>query len=118
MILGVDWLAKHSPIEFNFQKLSMRIHNEEQEVVLMGEDTSTRLRMLRGSRLKRWLKKQAYGVVAQPVAVKEEDGTGQTPAKISQVLDQYKDVFEEPKGMPPTRSHDHQIVLKEGAKPF
>jgi hypothetical protein len=27
-------------------------------------------------------------------------------------------VFEEPKGLPPIRSHDHQIVLKEGSQPI
>ncbi|XP_027170262.1 uncharacterized protein LOC113770100 [Coffea eugenioides] len=118
MILGVDWLARHSPIEFDFKDLSMKIHQGKHEVVLRGEDNSVKIRGLKGNRLKRWLRKQAYGVVAQLAAVMEVDDPGQTPAEISQVLDQYKDVFEEPKGMPPTKSHDHQIILKEGARPF
>ncbi|XP_071933266.1 uncharacterized protein [Coffea arabica] len=75
IILRVDWLAKHSPIEFNFKELSMMIHKGEQEIVLRGEDTSTSLKMIRGSRLDRWLRKQAYGMVGQLVAIKEEDGT-------------------------------------------
>ena len=96
----------------------MKNHQGKQEVVLMGEDISTTLRGLKGGKLAKWLRKQAYGVVAQLVAVEEEENPGQLPAKIRQVLDQYKDVFEEPKGMPPTRGHEHQIVLKEGANPF
>ncbi|XP_027155252.1 uncharacterized protein LOC113755447 [Coffea eugenioides] len=118
MILGVDWLANHSPIEFNFRELNMKIHQGKQEVVLKGKDISTMLRGLKRGKLAKWLRKQAYGVVAQLVAVEEEENPGQLPAKIRQVLDQYKDVFEEPKGMPPTRGHEHQIVLKEGANPF
>ncbi|XP_071924950.1 uncharacterized protein [Coffea arabica] len=118
MILGVDWLAKHSPIEFNFMELSMKILKGKQEIILIGDDSSTKLEILKGGRLAKWLRKQEYGVVAQLVTVGKEERPGQIPIEINYVLDQYKDVFEEPKGMPPTRSHDHQIVLKEGARPF
>nr|XP_027118736.1 uncharacterized protein LOC113735978 [Coffea arabica] len=118
MILGVDWLAKHSPIEFNFRKLSMKIHQGRQEVVLQGEGDIIKLKGLNGGRLAKWLRKQSYGVVAQLVAVEEEGSAAQLPAEIRQILEQYRDVFEEPKGMPPTRGHEHQINLKEGAKPF
>ena len=68
--------------------------------------------------MEKWLKRQTYGVIAQLVAVEEEGNPDQIPTEISQVIEQYRDVFAEPKGMPPTRSHDHQIVLKEEAKPF
>ncbi|XP_071914038.1 uncharacterized protein [Coffea arabica] len=118
MILGVDWLAKHSPIEFNFRELSMKIHQGRQEVVLKWEGVITKLKGLNGGRLAKWLRKQPYGVVAQLVAVEEEGSATQLPAEIRQILEQYKDVFEEPKGMPPVRGHEHQIDLKEGAKPF
>ncbi|KAE8673195.1 hypothetical protein F3Y22_tig00111807pilonHSYRG00050 [Hibiscus syriacus] len=32
-------------------------------------------------------------------------------------LGEFKEVFEEPKGMPPSRKHDHAIVLKQGTQP-
>lgn len=33
------------------------------------------------------------------------------------LLDQFEDIFQE-EGLPPTRSHDHKIVLKEGTQPI
>ena len=38
------------------------------------------------------------------------------PEKIQTLLSGYEDVFVEPKGLPPNRSHDHAIHLQEGAK--
>ncbi|WKA11764.1 hypothetical protein VitviT2T_029233 [Vitis vinifera] len=36
---------------------------------------------------------------------------------IYDLLNLYPEVFSEPKGLPPTRNHDHHIVLHSGAKP-
>nr|GEZ84427.1 reverse transcriptase [Tanacetum cinerariifolium] len=33
-------------------------------------------------------------------------------------IHQYKNVFDEPKGLPPARRHDHKIPLKEGSRPI
>jgi hypothetical protein len=33
-------------------------------------------------------------------------------------LDEFQTVFEEPQGLPPPRSHDHQILLKPGTSPI
>ena len=35
----------------------------------------------------------------------------------SELLAEYQDIFEEPKQLPPHRSHDHKIVFKEGTSP-
>ena len=55
MILGIDWLAKHSPIEFNLKELNMKICKGRQEVVLLGKSTNTELKMQKGSRIEKWL---------------------------------------------------------------
>jgi hypothetical protein len=34
------------------------------------------------------------------------------------LLEEFHSVFLEPKGLPPVRSHDHQILLKEGTQPI
>ena len=36
---------------------------------------------------------------------------------LHELLGSFNDVFEEPKGLPPTRSHDHKILLKEDSTP-
>lgn len=37
---------------------------------------------------------------------------------IFKLLEVFKNVFDEPKGLSPPRSHDHQILLKEGTQPI
>ena len=37
--------------------------------------------------------------------------------QIQHLLDAYADIFMEPQGLPPPRSHDHRIPLIEGTKP-
>lgn len=32
------------------------------------------------------------------------------------ILEDYRDIFQEPKGLPPHRAHDHAITLQEGAQ--
>lgn len=36
---------------------------------------------------------------------------------MTELLDRFSQVFEEPKGLPPQLSYDHAIILKEGAQP-
>lgn len=37
---------------------------------------------------------------------------------LEELLQQFSEVFLEPKGVPPTRSKDHHIKLKEGSQPM
>jgi hypothetical protein len=38
--------------------------------------------------------------------------------QVKNLLLEFEDVFQEPKGIPPSRSYDHFIVLKEGTSPI
>lgn len=49
------------------------------------------------------------------------DGTGEeldVKKDIKQVLDKYEGIFATPLGLPPSREHDHRIILKEGTSPI
>ncbi|XP_027174452.1 uncharacterized protein LOC113774084 [Coffea eugenioides] len=119
LILGVDWLAKHSPIEFDFQQLTMKFLKEKEPVILKGEAEKLKLKAIKGSRLAKWKRKQNYGITAQIYMVEEGGGDqGQIPTEMRELLVQFESIFDEPQGMPPVRSHDHAIQIKEGATPF
>jgi hypothetical protein len=48
--------------------------------------------------------------VEDSVAVKED-------MAVSAIVEEFLDVFAEPTGLPPSRSHDHAIILKQDAQP-
>ncbi|XP_071907830.1 uncharacterized protein [Coffea arabica] len=113
MVLGVDWLARYSPIEFDFRQLSMKFLQGKQPVELKREISKTKLKAIKGSKLAKWKKKQTYGITVQLYVMKEgEEDTEVIPAEMKSLLDQFEGVFAEPQGMPPRRSHDHSIPLK------
>ena len=88
-------------------------------MLLKREVEKLKLKAIKGSRLAKWRRKQAYGITAQLYVV-EEGGVDhdQMPAEMKELLRQFENVFSEPQGMPPVRSHNHAIPLKEGAAPF
>ena len=45
-----------------------------------------------------------------------DDNTDDIPWPLLEVLDKFKDVFEEPRGLPPFKGKDHHIILKDGVE--
>jgi hypothetical protein len=43
---------------------------------------------------------------------------GERNAILEELLRDYREIFNEPVGLPPTESHDHTMQLKEGAQPI
>ena len=52
------------------------------------------------------------------ISANTEDQQVSNPVKLEYLLNDYEDLFQEPKGLPPKRLHDHKIVLKEGTEPI
>ncbi|PSS36078.1 Endonuclease [Actinidia chinensis var. chinensis] len=48
--------------------------------------------------------------------VLEQEGENSSP-KVEKLLSKFEAVFQEPKGLPPLRTHDHHILLKPGEEP-
>lgn len=56
--------------------------------------------------------------VIQLNAVDVQTVSPELPPEVSHLLQQFASLFEEPKGIPPSRPGDHQIPLLHGAQPF
>lgn len=54
--------------------------------------------------------------IAQLSSVEEEEPE-LIPPPIQEILQDFQDVFKEPKGLPPSRPQDHRIPLQAGAQP-
>jgi hypothetical protein len=67
--------------------------------------------------LRRGLQK-AKGLLLQPLDNVEETELGEVGVEVNAVLQEFSDLFEEPKGLPPSRSHDHSIILHTGSRPI
>ncbi|GAU48626.1 hypothetical protein TSUD_405850 [Trifolium subterraneum] len=90
MVLGMDWLESLGNIEANFGNLSLKWEAEGKKYSIQGDPTMS-------TRQSSWKSLKAM----------------QTQWK--EILEEFEEVFNMPAGMPPTREHDHSIVLKPGA---
>ena len=48
----------------------------------------------------------------------ESSGNSEVTGQLQQLLQEYKDIFQPPEGLPPHRDIEHSIYLKEGSQPF
>ena len=63
------------------------------------------------------LRKQQRGVIAQLCSLEVQTSKLVVSPYLQKVLDKYSKVFDTPKGLPPTRDHDHAINLIPGSFP-
>jgi hypothetical protein len=64
-----------------------------------------------------FLKSSNKGVVLQLIERTSIKAVVPILEVLRELLGNFEDVFEKPKGLPPTRSHDHKILLKNDATP-
>jgi len=68
--------------------------------------------------MKKLLKKEHQGVIAQLCSLYVQKSKPYIPQDLQGIIDKHSKVFEHiPKGLPPTRNHDHDIHLIPGSVP-
>ncbi|GJZ58344.1 putative mitochondrial protein [Tanacetum coccineum] len=96
MVLGIQWLFTLGNIICNFRDLNMSFQYNGRRINLRGSQKG----------VVQWL--QVLNMVtAKPKTI-------DVPKGLQNLLEDYNDVFAIPKALPPIRSHDHRIPLKEG----
>lgn len=117
MILGVNWMRMVSPVLFDFQASSISMKWKGERVELTDQYRNGSNKILTCQTISGLQKEESY-FLCHVVAIEDEDKEGDgIPDGVRGLLHQYQDLFEEPKGLPPTRTHDHLIPLKEGSSP-
>lgn len=101
-IIGLDWLAKHSPMITHWAQQWLAFPMGNEMVVLHGDGTPGVTHALVELHL------------VQPPAT--EKGSEHCP-RILQLLEEFSSVFTEPSGLPPARQYEHHIPLIPGARP-
>ena len=120
-ILGAQWLATLGPILWDFSEMSMRFHLNDREVEWKGLTTPTN-QMIDGGEMKQEIQKERKDILLQLFAFTTKTTTTFNHQRLEpclqKVLTSFRDIFKEPKGLPPPRSHDHRIPFAQGSQPI
>ena len=130
MILGIQWLAKLKTIVYNYKEMWMAFIWQGQEVCIKG-DKPTLVETIQVEQLNGMLCNTSLIAEISLYSLHSIDSTGNEEQPMSTKLQpcalhhtgltalqvSYQEIFEEPKHLPPPRSHDHQIPLKESTDP-
>ncbi|KAL8102891.1 hypothetical protein AgCh_027425 [Apium graveolens] len=115
IILGVNWMKLVSPVVYDFQHGVITVKWKGQRLELHSDLNASTGKIIATTNTEVCLKDDVC-FLYQVVSIEgETDARVKLPPRIEKILDHYSDLFEEPHGLPPPRTHDHLIPLKEGS---
>lgn len=118
VVLGYEWLEGLGNIEINFKEHVMRVKVKGEEVELRGDPSLSQTVASLEAMMKEWKRgNEAYYIELGMMTLCSED----TPiyeqgGGIEALLEEYAELFQEAVQLPPPRSCDHAIVIKEGSQ--
>ncbi|XP_028055574.1 uncharacterized protein LOC114259749 [Camellia sinensis] len=123
-VLGAQWLSTLGPIIWDFSKLQMKFCHEGKEVVFTSL-AAPENKVVGEKEITKEFRKKKTGALLQIYSLSVQTTQGNLSAhldlelntlELQQILSYYQDVFKEPHGLPPPRTHDHKIPLKQGSE--
>ncbi|KZV31629.1 peroxidase 64 [Dorcoceras hygrometricum] len=119
VILGVDWLRTLGEVMLDWNRMRMRFQEGEKTVELRGDPTLQRSVVSLKSLCK--ITEVDFGATIFAVEMVEpgqgDKKKGIYPSEVQKVINKYRLIFDKPQGLPPTRTQDHVINIKEGQGP-
>jgi hypothetical protein len=117
-ILGYDWLKAHSPMNCHWARRTVEFMDKGRRICLQGvEPSQMHLHEIKAEQLLKWAAGNEIGAFAIVETLEATPEDNEIPPEIQAVLDQYQDVFDDPKTLPPERLLDHSIPLLPNATP-
>ena len=123
VILVIEWLAKLGTIGNNWKTPMMQFQWKGNKVLLRGDASLERSLITLKSMMKTIKKTRGGGLVE----LMKIEGTKEVnkvsipsgvPEELNNVVEQFTTVFHMPNELPPVRSKQHHVVLKEGTNPI
>ena len=114
-VLGIQWLSTFDVIHWDFQLLTMKFHYKDQQVLLQGLSPFSGTSFMDCNQLlKGSVRKGLLLQITLAADVVLEDSV---LVEVELLLQEFREVFETPIGLPPVRGHENQITLMEGSQP-
>nr|KAJ0197601.1 hypothetical protein LSAT_V11C700383600 [Lactuca sativa] len=117
LILGITWLQTLGNVTSNWRELWMSFWVDGRLITIRG-DPSLSKSLVSCKALGKLLQKEGEGFVIHVGTIKDEGDSGQNTGTTQIILDSFREVFNTPEGLPPSRSHAHAINLREGTGPI
>jgi hypothetical protein len=114
LVLGIQWLRTLGPIIWDFLKLTITFNWKGEHIFLQGLNP-TQLSVEEGSK---FLRSSNKGVLLQLLGEESHVTSDIDNPVFEDLLTEFGGIFEEPTGLPPRRTHDHRILLKDNTKPI
>jgi hypothetical protein len=120
-ILGVNWFKIHNPVTFDFIERPLTVGFGANAYTFSDHLVFVRDLMVSAAECEKLVKEDAtsyilYNMEDVRTTLTELEQTT-TSTEFQGILKAFADVFQEPEGLPPHRSHDHAIPLVPGSKP-
>ncbi|WVZ05471.1 hypothetical protein V8G54_018817 [Vigna mungo] len=106
VILGMSWLTTLGETTVEWKKQQMKIQTQQGEKLLRGVPHGDSLLI------------SVCGVLEKRLKMEVAELGPEQQSVLNHLLQHFKDVFEEPKGLPPRRVKEHKIHLKPRQEPI
>ncbi|XP_074342098.1 uncharacterized protein LOC141679516 [Apium graveolens] len=114
IILGVEWMKIVSPVVFDFEDNHISVWWQGKRTELNQKVKVPKVKVVTRNRE---VNKGDTCYLIRVMVVNKIESKAKMPEVVKGILEEFSDVFEEPKGLPPIRSQDHKILLQVGRAP-
>lgn len=106
MVLGMSWLTTLGETTVDWKRQIMRVKTDQGERVLKGAPREDSLLV------------SMFGLLEEKREIKKDGLSQEQRCVLNDVLQNFAEVFDEPKGLPPVRAKEHSINLQPGQGPI